>query len=84
MLFLAYNYLIKIVDIDANWFSDLFKGEYKNVMNNVTQYVSHGYAGKDNGSHIGYIGGSTDDSNAEDDSDNDNSNKDDDDAGDSF
>jgi hypothetical protein len=53
-------------------------------MNNVAQYVSHGYAGRDNGSHIGYSGGSTDDSNADDDSENDNSNKDDDDAGDSF
>jgi hypothetical protein len=35
MLFLAYDYLIKIVDIDANWFGNLFKGEYENVMNNV-------------------------------------------------
>ena len=28
-------YLIKIIDMDANWFNDLFEREYENVMNNV-------------------------------------------------
>ena len=73
-LFLAHNYLIKIVNKDANWFND-----------HVTQYVSHSYAGRNNGSHIGFSSGTTNDSNADDDGDNDDSNEDDDDdVGDLF
>ena len=78
MLFLAHNYLIKIVDMDANQFNNLFEEEYKNVMNNLAQYVSHDYVGRNSSSHISYSSGATYDSNADDDGNNDNSNEDDD------
>ena len=79
MLFFANNYLIKIVDMDENWFNGLFEIEYENVMNNVVQYVSHGYASRNNSSHISYSSDVTDDNNADNDGDNDDSSVDDDD-----
>ena len=86
MLFFANNYLIKIVDMDVNWFNSLFEREYENVMNNVVQYVSHGYASRNNSSHISYSYGVIDDRNSDNDGDNDDNNIDDDndDADDSF
>ena len=86
MLFFANNYLIKIVDMDVNWFNSLFEREYENVMNNVVQYVSHGYASRNSSSHISYSCGVTDDRNSDNDGDNDDNNIDDDndDADDSF
>jgi hypothetical protein len=52
---------------------------------NVAQYVSHGYAGRNSGSHLDYSSGATNDSNVNNDGYNDDSNGDDDDyAGDSF
>jgi len=57
-------------------------------MNNLAQYVSHDYVGRNSSSHISYSSGATYDSNADDDGNNDNSNEDDDgdddDAGNSF
>jgi len=46
---------------------------------NVAQYVSHGYAGRNSGSHLGFSSGATNDSNVNDDGDNDDNNRDDDD-----
>ena len=84
-MFVAPNYLIEIVDMDMNWFNDLFDGEYENFMNNIAQYVSYGYGGRNTGSLIN-CSNVPDDSNADDDNDNNDSNKDDDDDdyGDSF
>jgi len=45
------------MDMDINWFNDLFDGDYENVMNNVTQYVSHGCSGRNNVRLIGYSNG---------------------------
>jgi hypothetical protein len=51
-------------------------------MNNLAQYVSHDYVGRNSSSHISYSSGATYDSNADDDGNNDNSNEDDDGDGD--
>jgi hypothetical protein len=32
--------------MNVDWFNDLFDEEYENIMNNVVQYFSHGYNGR--------------------------------------
>jgi hypothetical protein len=76
------------VDMDANWFNDLFDDKYDNVMNNVVQYVLNGFGGTSTGSGFGYSSGAgnvnnTDDDDDDDDDDDENKH-DDDEEGDLF
>jgi hypothetical protein len=58
------------VDMDANWFNDLFD-EYDNIMNNVVQYVSNGFWGTSTGSGFGCTSSASNGTNIDDDEDDD-------------